>query len=220
MAIFIENVLDVYSQGAINTVLTDLDHFIDGKKTAGRSAQQVKNNLQADKNCSEIKGATKLIEQALLSHPDFINAAQPQKLAKVILSRYEEGMEYGPHIDDAVIEDTRTDLSFTLFLSDPDSYQGGELVIQQPDGAESIKLAKGSVYVYPTKYVHYVAPVTEGVRFAAIGWVQSHVRLEEHRQILLNVAVLLKQLPDVTENRAIRLQLLQIQSQLQRLWYD
>ena len=220
MAIFIENVLDVYTQDAINAVFTDLDHFIDCKKTAGKSAKQVKNNLQADKNRPEIKGATKLIEQALLAHPDFINAAQPQKLAKVMLSRYEKGMEYGPHIDDAVIDDTRTDLSFTLFLSDPDSYQGGELVIQQPDGAESIKLAKGAVYLYPTNCVHYVAPVTEGVRLAAVGWVQSHARLEEHRQILLNVAVLLKQLPNVAENKAMRLQLLQIQSQLQRLLYD
>lgn len=220
MAIFIENVLDVHTQDAINTVLTDTDHFIDGKQTAGRSAKQVKNNLQADKNRPEIKGATKLIEQSLLAHPDFINAAQPLKLAKVMLSRYEQGMEYGPHIDDAMIEGARTDLSFTLFLSDPDSYQGGELVIQQPDGEESVKLPKGALYLYPTNRVHYVAPVTQGVRIAAVGWVQSRVRLEEHRQILFNVAVLLKQLPDSLENKAMRLQLLQIQSQLQRLWYD
>lgn len=220
MAIFIENVLDVYTLEAINSALAAPELFEDGKKTAGTTAKKAKNNLQADANNQWVKGARQKIEGALLSNPAFVSAAQPLRCAKIMFNRYEVGMSYDAHIDDAFIEGTRTDLSFTLFLSEPDSYQGGELIIKKPDGDESIKLPKGSLYLYPSTSIHYVTPVTSGNRLAAVGWVQSRIRLEEHRTILFNLISAINQFPDNSENSDSRLALLQVKNNLQRLWAD
>jgi PKHD-type hydroxylase len=220
MAIFIENVLDVHTLEAISDALATLALFEDGKKTAGKTAKKVKNNLQADTNNNLVKGAIYQVEKALFANQAFISAAQPLKCAKIVLNRYETGMGYGEHVDDAFIDGTRTDLSFTLFLSEPESYQGGELILKKADGDESVKLPRGSLYLYPSTSVHYVAPVTSGSRLAAVGWVQSRVRLEEHRMVLFNLVSALKQLPDNAENSNSRLTLLQVQSNLQRLWSD
>lgn len=220
MAIFIENVIDVYTINAISDALSDPLLFEDGKKTAGVTAQKVKRNLQAKPTEASVKGAKSQIEKALMSHTVFRSAAQPLKFAKIMFSRYEPGMNYGAHVDDAFIAGTRTDLSFTLFLSDPDSYQGGELVLSRLDGDETVKLPKGSLYLYPSTSVHHVAPVTSGTRLAAVGWVQSRVRQEEHRAILFDLACALKQLPGTQENSEARLRLLQAQNNLLRLWAD
>jgi PKHD-type hydroxylase len=220
MAIFIENVLDVHTLEAISEALAEPSLFEEGKKTAGSTAKKVKNNLQSDVNNSLVKGAIRQVEKALFSNPAFVSAAQPLKCAKIIFNRYETGMGYGEHVDDAFINGTRTDLSFTLFLSEPESYQGGELILKKADGDESIKLPSGSLYLYPSTSVHYVAPVTSGSRLAAVGWIQSRVRLEEHRTVLFDLVSALKQLPDSPENNTSRLKLLQVQSNLQRLWSD
>ena len=124
MAIFIENVLDVHTLEAISEALAEPSLFEEGKKTAGSTAKKVKNNLQSDVNNSLVKGARRQVEKALFSNPAFVSAAQPLKCAKIIFNRYETGMGYGEHVDDAFINGKRTDLSFTLFLSEPESYQG------------------------------------------------------------------------------------------------
>ncbi len=220
MAIYIEKILDVYTIDAVNAVLQQDNIFVDGKISSGKTAKKVKNNLQANPENAEVKGAVKVIEQALLSHPDFINAALPVKLAKLMFNRYEQNMCYGPHIDEPFIHGVRTDLSFTLFLSEPESYDGGELVIQRQDGDESIKLAKGALYLYPSNTIHHVTPVTKGTRLALVGWVQSQVRREDQREILYNLVSALHQLPQTEDNAPARLQLLQAQSHLKRLWYE
>lgn len=220
MAVLIENVLDVYTLEAISDALTTSDLFEDGKKTAGATASKVKNNLQANSHNKLLKGARQQLENALLSNPAFVSAAQPLKCAKIIFNRYDSGMSYGAHVDDAFIAGTRTDLSFTLFLSEPETYQGGALVLKKSDGDERIKLPKGSLYLYPSSCVHHVETVTSGSRLAAVGWVQSRIRLEEHRSILFNLISALQQLPDNTENAEPRLALLQVQNNLQRLWSD
>ncbi len=220
MAIYIEKILDVYTIDAIVAVLQQDNIFVDGKLTSGQTAKKVKDNLQANPDNAEVKGAIKLIEQALLSHPEFINAALPVKLAKLMFNRYEQNMHYGPHIDEPFIQGVRTDLSFTLFLSEPDSYDGGELVIKRQDGDESIKLAKGALYLYPSTTIHHVTPVTKGTRLALVGWVQSQVRRADQREILYNLVSALNQLPQSDDNAPARLQLLQAQNHLKRLWFE
>jgi len=220
MPILVENVLDVYTLDAISSTLKDDSLFEDGKKTAGKSARRVKNNLQARPDALEVKGAAKMVEQSLNQHPIIRNAALPAKFAKIMFNRYNPGMTYGAHIDDAIINNTRTDLSFTLFLSDPESYEGGELTLQQHDGNDQIKLPAGSLYLYPSNTLHYVEPVRAGSRLAAVGWIQSRIRLEEQRSILFDLYTSLKQLEDKDENKAARLNLLKVQSNLIRLWAD
>lgn len=219
MAILVDNLLDVHRTKAILESLGD-DVFLDGKLTAGKTARDVKHNLQADASNPSVVAATKMIEQALRKHPMIMNAALPAKFAKIMISRYDQGMTYGSHVDNAIIADTRTDLSFTLFLSDPDSYDGGELIVQKHDGDDVIKLPQGSLYLYPSNTLHYVAPVTHGVRYAAVGWIQSRVRLDEQRTTLFDLYMALQELPDTEANQKARLQILKAKSNLMRLWAD
>lgn len=220
MSILVKNVLDVHTLSAISDSLQDSELFQDGRKTAGKTARVVKHNLQADPKASAVIGARKKIEQVLRNNDIVRQAAMPEKFAKIMFSRYEPGMNYGAHIDDAIIAGTRTDLSFTLFLSDPASYDGGELVLQKSDGEDAVKLPAGALFLYPSNTVHYVAPVTSGVRLAAVGWIKSRVRLLEHREILFDLTTALAQLPDSAENQALRLSLLKVKNNLLRLWAD
>ncbi len=220
MAIFLENVLDVHTIEAITDTLADNTLFEDGRKTAGKTARLVKKNLQANPKSPAVKGAAKLVEKALLANTVFKQAALPVKFAKIMFNRYDPGMTYGSHMDDAIIANTRTDLSFTLFLSDPESYQGGELVLERNDGNESVKLPKGALYLYSANALHYVAPVTSGYRLAAVGWVQSRVRLAEHREILFDLYTALQQLPRNEQNQSARLNIIKAQNNIMRLWAD
>ena len=220
MQIFLDNVLDVHTINALANTLADPRLFEDGKRTAGRTAKRVKSNLQARPDAPEVKGATKLVEKSLLAHPVFRAAALPAKFAKIMFSRYTPGMRYGTHVDDPFIAGTRTDLSFTLFLSDPESYEGGELILNKHDGDEPIKLPKGALALYPSTSLHHVAEVTAGSRLAAVGWVQSRVRSAEHREILFDLHHALAQLPGNAANQDARLSLLKAKSNMMRLWAD
>ena len=222
MQILLDNILDASRLDAIvETLEEEADSlFEDGKKTAGRTAKKVKSNLQARPDAVEIKGAAAMVEKALLANPVFAAAAFPKRIAKIMFSRYDPDMEYGAHVDDPIIADTRTDISFTLFLSDPDSYEGGELVLHKYDGDESIKLPAGSLVFYPSTSVHSVARVLSGQRLAAVGWVESHVRLVEHREILFDLHNALANLADTEENRLARISLLKAKYNLMRQWFD
>ena len=220
MAFFIDNVVDRPTVDAIEETLQDEHLFEDGAKTAAGAAKAVKNNQQARPETDVIQGARKLLEKALLASSDFKSAAIPAKIVRLTFSRYAPGMRYGAHVDDAFINGSRTDLSFTLFLSAPESYAGGELVIKRNDGDEQVKLPKGALYLYPSNSLHYVAPVERGVRLAAVGWVRSRVRLDEHRAILFDLHQALKGLPRTDENHEIRLTLLRARNSLLRLWAD
>lgn len=219
MATFIENVLDIHAIHAITEALQDESLFEDGRVSAGGTAKKVKRNVQA-KNTAAVQGITTMIEQKLRENAVLRSAALPLKFAKIMVNRYDEGMTYGAHVDDAFIAGVRTDLSFTLFLSDPKSYAGGELMVQRDDGDEAIKLPQGSLYLYPADSIHYVAPVTHGSRLAAVGWIQSKVRLQEQRQILFDLSSALKQLPTTEANHGARLKLLNVHNNLLRRWAD
>src|ERR1041384_5768891 len=131
--------------------------FEDGRETAGFAARLVKNNRQAT-NDRRIETVRRLVEERILGNELFALAVRPKALASVMFSRYEAGMQYGSHVDDALMAGMRTDVSFTLFLSDPESYEGGELVIESALGDDAVKLAAGSLLAYPSPPFHPVAP--------------------------------------------------------------
>ncbi len=182
----IGDVLTPTDLGAIRNALADPALFEDGRRTAGRAAKVVKDNLQAARSELE-RGLVQKVEAALLSHPMFVGAARPRRLIRTRFSRYEPGMAYGWHTDDAMIDGARTDLSFTLFLNDPDTYEGGELIIDSTEGENEIKLPAGHAVLYPATSLHRVNDVTSGIRLVAFGWVRSFVRRHDQREILFDL---------------------------------
>ncbi len=160
--------------------------FDDGKKTAGRFVRDIKANDQAAAS-PERDALLTLVEQAVRNNPVFRAAARPKALTPLMLSRYRAGQTYGLHVDDAMMQGLRSDLSFTLFLADPTTYDGGALIIEDSLESREIKLAAGDMILYPTTTLHRVEPVTRGTRLAVVGWVQSLLRDSAQREILFDL---------------------------------
>ena len=163
--------------------------FVDGCATAGVYARTVKRNQQLE-NSPETQKLQEFVMQALMRSVEFERFAFPRNMKPIMFSRYEPGMEYGTHVDNAVMSGrppVRSDVSLTLFLSEPDTYDGGELTIQTLTGDEQIKLPAGAIVTYPSSTLHRVAPVTRGVRVAAVTWVQSMIRDPSCREILFDL---------------------------------
>ncbi|MEX1198655.1 MAG: Fe2+-dependent dioxygenase [Pseudohongiellaceae bacterium] len=160
--------------------------FRDGAATAGWYARTRKHNLQAGDD-PELQELLDRVRQRLLHHELVQAAARPKRVVRLLLSRYEPGMQYGAHIDDALMDGHRTDLSFTIFLSPPNSYEGGALVIDETDGEKTFRLEAGDMLLYPSTTLHRVDTVTSGRRLAIVGWLQSHVRDRDQREILFDV---------------------------------
>lgn len=161
--------------------------FVDGKSTAGWAARGVKSNLQAAGDDPLAEALLARVKRRLEAHPVFRMAARPHRFGPLLLARYEAGMGYGRHVDDAVMGGVRSDLSFTLFLADPDTYDGGELVIESPAGEQGFKLEPGHLVLYPSTTLHRVEPVTRGTRLACVGWLQSQVRDPTRRELLFEL---------------------------------
>lgn len=204
--------------------------FNDGKLSAGGFAGEVKNNLEMAPNQEMIELARQ-VYAGLAGNPEFNQFALPRKMIVPIFSRYDVGMEYGLHTDVAMMgidqpeKATRTDLSFTLFLSEPDTYKGGELVIRTHVGENRFKPGAGSVVVYPSHNLHYVAPVTGGTRYAAVSWAQSFVREDSRREILFEINQVSEDIAEKLEaGTAITRQetdvLFGIYHKLMRMWAD
>ena len=160
--------------------------FEDGRRTAGWHAKLVKRNQQAERDAA-VDALETLIRERLDNNALFRLAARPRKFSPLLFSRYEPGMEYGTHVDDALTGELRTDVSFTVFLSDPAHYEGGELVVETTAGEQSIKLAAGDAVLYPSTTLHRVEPITRGIRLAAVGWLQSLVRRADERELLFDL---------------------------------
>lgn len=193
---------DVLSEEAVARIRQQLDHvsFHDGRETAGWHARTVKRNEQADGRDERVTALRREVDEAISANALFRMAARPRRIMPARFSRYSDAMEYGNHVDDAVMSSPegplRTDVSFTLFLSAPEDYDGGELVTDTSAGEETYKLPAGSMIVYPSSTLHRVAPVTRGTRVAAIGWVQSQVRDPARREILFDLDTSRRQLFD------------------------
>ncbi len=190
MILCVADVLDEEQLEHMRERLSQVD-FRDGRETAGWHARTVKRNTQADGTSDVVARLREKANAAIEGNPLFQLAVRPKVVKPVMFSRYEPGMEYGNHVDDGIMGGRggviRTDVSFTLFLSDPASYDGGELVTDTTAGEQTYKLPAGSMVIYPSSTLHRVEPVTRGERLAAVGWAQSLVRDPAQREILFDL---------------------------------
>lgn len=175
--------------------------FRHGKATAGPAARKVKDNSQARGDDPKVAALGRFVREALQRHPAFTGYVRPARWSAVMFSRYAPGQSYGLHTDDATMrgEDggaLRTDLSFTLYLSDPETYEGGALLLDGLDGEREFRPGAGSAVVYPTGQLHRVTQVTRGERLAAVGWVQSLVRRPDQRELLFDLERVRAATPD------------------------
>lgn len=166
--------------------------WVDGRATVGSQGATVKNNQQIDTGTPLYDRLQAAVLQALNSHPLFFAAALPRTLSAPLFNRYQQGETYGFHVDGAVRHNgaagwMRTDLSATLFLCEPDSYGGGELVIEDTYGQHRVKLPAGDLVLYPSSSLHCVTPVTRGARVASFLWIQSMVRDDKQRAMLFEL---------------------------------
>lgn len=162
--------------------------FMDGASTAGWSAREVKKNLQVTMGTPEYEQIARVVREAFMRSGELQTALLPATATQVLFNRYGPGMEYGPHVDTPVMGSMtnaiRSDIAITIFLSDPRSYDGGELTVFMNGINSQFKLEAGAAIAYPANTLHHVTPVTRGVRDAAIIWVQSQIRDPAKREIL------------------------------------
>lgn len=202
----------VFSREEVTRIRQALEaaSWVDGKVTAGHQSAKAKNNLQLPEDSPLVKEISQAMLERLWGNPLFMSAALPNKVFPPLFNCYRSGDDFGYHIDNAVrqvkgsVERVRTDLSSTLFFSDPDEYDGGELTIQDTFGVQQIKLPAGDLVLYPASSLHKVAPVTRGARFASFFWTQSLVRDDSQRTLLFEMDSAIQQLTsDVPEHPAL-----------------
>ena len=191
--------------------------FGDGRATAGRRAKAVKANDQALPSPAR-DAILEKVRRSLLAHPVFVAAARPRHLTPLLLSRYRVGQTYGLHVDDALMGGLRTDLSFTLFLSDPATYDGGALEVEDDYAPREVRLGAGDLILYPSTTLHRVTPVTRGERLAVVGWVESWIRTEAQRDVLFDLDQVVATLEGQGAAREVVDRLTKARSNLLRLW--
>ncbi|WP_050524103.1 Fe2+-dependent dioxygenase [Pseudorhodobacter wandonensis] len=218
MFLAIEGLIDPATVAVLRDEAAGLT-FEDGAKTAGRFAREVKANDQAAAS-PERDAVLNMVSQALQANPLFAAAARPKAMTPLILSRYRAGQTYGLHVDDALMGGVRTDISFTLFLSPPETYDGGALIIEDSLEARAVKLSAGSVFLYPSTSLHRVEPVTAGERLVVVGWVQSRIRAAEKREILFDLDRSIAELHASAGKSALFDTLCKTRSNLLRMWAE
>ncbi len=201
-------------------------HFEDGAATATDAAKSVKKNLQLPKAGSPAKQQIdSIIMQALAQSPLIQAALTPTRILPPIISKYEPGMHYGNHVDSPLMADPhmgaiRVDMAMTLFLAEPESYEGGELSLFTQTGEVKYKLPKGDAILYPATQIHSVLPVTKGVRLAAVTWLQCAVRDTQQREILFQLKSAQSMIEKKGGHPDENLVLLQVYSNLVRMWAE
>jgi PKHD-type hydroxylase len=206
--------------------LLDAAGWADGRHTAGSQSAQVKRNAQLPHADPATDVVGQIIRRALQGHGLFFSAALPKEIIKPLFNRYAGGQDFGDHIDNAVrgVPGTdiriRTDLSATLFFSEPDEYDGGELVIEDSYGAHAVKLPAGDMILYPATSLHRVTPVTRGARIASFFWVQSMVRSCEQRRILFDLDQSIQALRAREGDNAETIRLTGVYHNLLRQWVE
>jgi PKHD-type hydroxylase len=186
MILCIQNVLAPDVLGEVNAAL-EAAAFVEGRVTASEHAKLVKNNLQIDERSTCHAELSKTLSCAVLANGLFQLAVWPRTLFPFRVSRYDAGMGYGEHVDDPLFQGNRSDVSMTVFLSDPESYEGGELVIQWGGLEKGFKLAAGDMVVYPSTTLHRVQTVTRGTRLVAVSWAQSYIRDAARRELIFDL---------------------------------
>jgi len=222
MLVIVPSVVGPTQLETVNQLLDDAP-FVDGKLSAGMAARQVKNNEELDQSSDLFEKLNSLVLSNLLRHPAFRNAALPHKFAAPFYARYTQGMGYGDHIDDPVMGSPnhyRSDVSTTVFLNSPESYEGGELIVRTTYGDKTVKLPAGHAVVYPSSSLHHVNEVTSGERRVMVTWIQSMVRDAAKRELLYELNTvrerLLRKAPGEEETGKIDI----VYSNLVRMWAD
>ncbi len=193
MLIHLKNILGPQELSKVQELLVGAD-YVDGKLSAGRAANQVKSNQELASDDPKIEMLNHIVMGNLVRHKIYQRAALPLKVASPFYACYQQGMYYGEHIDDPVMgtpvagQKYRSDLALTIFLNQPDEYQGGELSIQTDYGLQLIKYAAGDAVMYPATTRHQVNEVTSGKRLVAVTWVQSMVKDAEQRALLYQLS--------------------------------
>jgi len=186
----IHNLLNEERLKAVLEVFYDVE-FTDGEATATEAAKSIKNNQQADpsdpKQRQLVMYAQSVIAEALVEMPQFQAWARPKAIIDIMFSRYDEGEGYGWHVDNPQMKNSRTDLSFTLFLSDPSDYALGTLDVMLGGTMERYKLSKNCAVIYPANRLHRVETLESGTRMVAVGWIQSYIRDHEKRELLFDL---------------------------------
>jgi len=191
MLLHIPNVLASEELLQCRELLADAP-WTDGRITAGYQSAKVKENLQLQQDCDAARRAGSLVLAALEHNDLFISAALPRRVFPPLFNKYATGMSFGAHVDNAIRTASngrriRTDLSATLFLTPPEDYDGGELVIEETYGVQRVKLPAGDMVLYPATSLHRVEPVTRGARVASFFWIQSMVKDDHERQLLFDL---------------------------------
>ena len=225
MLIQIPNVL-TRQQVADSRRMLDSAEWIDGSVTAGHQSRLTKHNMQlAESDAVAIQLGDVILEE-LQGNPLFVSAALPRKIFPPLFNRYAGGQDFGTHVDNAIRQvngtehRVRTDLSATLFLSDPDEYEGGELVVEDNYGVQRVKLPAGSLILYPASSLHHVTPVTTGARVASFFWIQSMVRDDGQRTLLFDLDTSIQRLAAESPQHPSVIQLTGVYHNLLRRWAD
>jgi PKHD-type hydroxylase len=190
MLLHLENVLSPAEVAHCRRTL-QAQTWVDGRVTAGEQSALAKRNLQVPEDAPAARELGDMILTALGTNPQFVSAALPLRVFPPLFNRYDEGMAFDTHVDNAIRfagpVRFRTDISATLFLTDPADYDGGELIVEDAYGEHAVKLAAGDLILYPATSLHRVAPITRGSRWAAFFWAQSMVRADAQRSLLYDL---------------------------------
>ncbi len=225
MLITVPDVLTSRQVAEAREQLAEAD-WIDGRVTAGHQSSRVKDNRQLPEDHPAARKLGETILAALQRNPLFISAALPLRIFPPLFNQYEGGQSFGNHIDNAIRQITgtsfriRTDLSATLFLSQPDEYDGGELAVEDTYGVHTVKLPAGQMVLYPSSSLHHVRPVTRGARIASFFWIQSLVRDDAERTLLFDLDTAIQRINAESLDHPAAVQLTGVYHNLVRRWAE
>ena len=223
MLVEIEGLLQPAQLNKIDEILAK-STFVDGKLTAGKAASRVKNNEELKGEPQQMELLIRILTSALAHNATFRSAVLPYRMADPIFARYQHGMTYGDHVDDPLMglsgQRFRSDVSMTIFLRDPESYEGGELVVRTTFGEKRVKLKAGSAVIYPSSSLHHVAEVTGGERLVALAWIQSYVRDPAQRELLYELDLAREHLLEHAEEEPTTGLVDKSYANLLRMWSD
>ena len=181
-------------EALIKNLKKENNHWEDGKNTAGSQAAMVKNNLQLNRESETSKELSNSIKKKILASPIIKSFALPKIIHGLMFTKSLNNMKYGRHIDNPFMSSGRSDLSFTIFLTDKSTYDGGELIIEELNSEKAFKLNAGEIIIYPSTYLHSVKEIKNGERLVCVGWIESYVKSIEAREYLFDLVAAAKSL--------------------------
>jgi PKHD-type hydroxylase len=206
--------------------LFEKTEWVDGKVTAGHQSAKSKDNMQLPESSPAARQLGEMILNALGQNALFISAALPARVFPPLFNRYQAGQSFGTHVDNAIRQISgsghriRTDLSATLFFSQPDEYEGGELIVEDTYGLHNVKLPAGHMILYPSTSLHHVTPVTRGARVCSFFWIQSMVRDDGERTLLFDLDMAIQKLNSERQDNAASVQFTGVYHNLLRRWAE